>query len=71
VRGGIVDVFPMGAPAPYRIDLFGKKLSLFACLTQRANAPERNCRGAAAAGARSATPARGHPALPPGVPHTI
>ena len=26
VRGGIVDVFPMGAPAPYRIDLFGEKV---------------------------------------------
>jgi transcription-repair coupling factor (superfamily II helicase) len=26
VRGGIVDVFPMGAPAPYRIDLFGEKI---------------------------------------------
>jgi len=26
VRGGIVDVYPMGAPAPYRIDLFGEKI---------------------------------------------
>ena len=26
VRGGIVDVFPMGALAPYRIDLFGEKV---------------------------------------------
>jgi transcription-repair coupling factor (superfamily II helicase) len=38
VRGGIVDVFPMGAPAPYRIDLFGEKIEsirLFDPETQR------------------------------------
>jgi transcription-repair coupling factor (superfamily II helicase) len=26
VRGGLVDVFPMGAAVPYRIDLFGEKI---------------------------------------------
>ena len=26
VRGGLVDVFPMGASGPYRIDLFGEKI---------------------------------------------
>jgi len=26
VRGGIVDVFPMGATSPYRIDLFGERI---------------------------------------------
>jgi transcription-repair coupling factor (superfamily II helicase) len=38
VRGGLVDVYPMGAATPYRIDLFGEKIEsirLFDTDTQR------------------------------------
>ena len=72
VRGGIVDVFPMGAPAPYRIDLFGEKVESIRLFDPREPALRgETAGGTTAAGARSATPARSHPALPPGVPHTL
>lgn len=42
IRGGIIDVFPSGAPRPYRIDLFGdtaESIKEFDELTQRSGAP--------------------------------
>ena len=53
VRGGLIDLFPMGSPLPYRLDLFGddiESIRTFDVDTQRTLYPD--ARRAAAAGAR-------------------
>ncbi|MBI4938264.1 MAG: DEAD/DEAH box helicase, partial [Nitrosomonadales bacterium] len=42
VRGGLIDLFPMGSPAPYRLDLFGDEIETIATFdvdTQRSLYP--------------------------------
>ena len=34
VRGGLIDLFPMGSPVPYRVDLFGDQVQLIGKLTR-------------------------------------
>ena len=45
VRGGVVDIFPMGSSAPFRLDLFGDQLEtirLFDPASQRSSATRRS-----------------------------
>ncbi len=47
VRGGLIDLFPMGSPLPYRIDLFGdniESIRTFDADTQRSLYPVREVR---------------------------
>ncbi|HWV63628.1 MAG TPA: transcription-repair coupling factor, partial [Oxalicibacterium sp.] len=47
VRGGLIDLFPMGSPLPYRIDLFGdtiETIRTFDADTQRSLYPVREVR---------------------------
>ena len=65
VRGGIVDLFPSGAPAPLRLDFFGDTLEglrSFDPLTQRTHRHGRGDR--VEAGQRGAARRRRDPALP-------
>ncbi|MGE5170053.1 MAG: transcription-repair coupling factor [Rudaea sp.] len=47
VRGGLIDLYPMGAPLPYRLDLFGdeiESIKTFDADTQRTLFPMRDVR---------------------------
>jgi transcription-repair coupling factor (superfamily II helicase) len=63
VRGGLVDVYPMGAPAPYRIDLFGDKVESI-----RVFDPDSQRSGDKLPGVRL-LPAREVPLTPEGIQH--
>ena len=69
LRGGLVDIFPMGAAAPFRLDLFDDEIEsirYFDPDTQRSK--EQHRRDFVAAGAGISHDRRRHPALPARLP---